>query len=93
MRTAFLVLAATSVDALVLPSSTSTIAPRTTPATMQFGFQNYDRSVEKKKRGENPINYVNPFATGSTVRRSRQRSKKYARLRTSAGKSSVPFVP
>ena len=35
---------------------------------MQFGFQNYDRTVEKEKRSKNPLNYAFPIATGSTVR-------------------------
>lgn len=39
---------------------------RTAAPAMQFGFQNYERTeVEKKRRGENPINFFVPFASGS----------------------------
>lgn len=52
-------------------------ASRVNTPSMQFGFQNYDRTVEQTKRGSNPLNYLNPFATGSVVR-SRHRLQSYS---------------
>lgn len=69
VRSAVIVLAAGAslTDALQVQPIVRTTHARAATPTMQFGFQNYDREVEAEKRGSNPINYLNPFATGSTV--------------------------
>ena len=78
MRSAALVIATASGVAGALHVQPSVhVAARARMPTMQFGFQNYDRSIEAQKRGANPLNYANPFATGSVVRAS-ERSQGHA---------------
>lgn len=60
------------VDALVITPNapnklmTNHLCTTARRPVMQFGFQNYDRSVEQSKRDKNPLNYASPIAGGST---------------------------
>ena len=72
MRSTSLLVAAASVaDALVVQPTVQLppmLTSRVSAPSMQFGFQNYDRTVEKPNRDKSLLNFVKPFATGSTVR-------------------------
>ena len=81
-----LLVVASGVDAFAVQPASQLSSPvsaiRAASPTMQFGFQNYDRTVEKEKRSKNPLNYAFPIATGSTVRaRSSQATTRSSKCR------------